>query len=101
MLGKRVIARMIGVCSRVVRIEGIYQDGDAVVVRMRPRARVASLCPHCWAVCPRYDRGRDRPRRWRALDSGLVPTYVEASVPRVSCEQCGVVTAAVPWALPT
>lgn len=102
MLGKRVIARMIGVLPRLVRVAGTYQDQDAqgpvVVIRMRPRAHVRFLCPHCWAVCPGYDRGRGSVRRWRALDSGLLRTYVEAQVPRVWCLEHGVVTAAVPWA---
>jgi transposase len=93
---------MIGVLPGLVRVEGTYQDEDAqgpvVVIRMRPRAHVRFLCPHCWAVCPGYDRGRPQVRRWRALDSGLLRTYVEAHVPRVSCIEHGVVTAAVPWA---
>ena len=96
MLGKRVIARMIGVPYRLVRVGAAYEDGDDLVVQLRARPPVARLCPHCWAVCPGYDRGRVR--RWRALDHGRVKVFVEATVPRVSCLEHGVVTAAVPWA---
>ena len=96
MLGKRVIARMIGVQSRLVRVEDVREDGDVIVVDMRPRAHMARLCPHCWASCPRYDKGRVR--RWRAMDWARVQVFVQAQVPRVSCVEHGVVTAAVPWA---
>lgn len=37
-------------------------------------------------------------RRWRLLDLGAVPAYLEAAAPRVRCPRHGVVVAAVPWA---
>lgn len=96
MLGKRVIARVIGVQSHLVRVQDVSEDGDVIVVELRPRAHMAALCPHCWARCTRYDRGGVR--RWRATDAGRVQVFVQASVPRLSCPEHGVVTAAVPWA---
>jgi len=42
-----------------------------------------------------YDR---RVRRWRHLDTCQYVTILEADVPRVSCAEHGVVTAAVPRA---
>jgi len=36
------------------------------------------------AQVPGYDRGEGR-RRWRALDLGTVPTWLEADAPRVNC----------------
>jgi transposase len=44
-----------------------------------------------------HDRGEGR-RRWRALDLGTVPTWLEADAPRVNCPEHGVVVASVPWA---
>jgi transposase len=83
-----------------VRVLGVAEerDGDRVVmvVQLRPRAWHAQRCPHCQVRRPGYDAGRVR--RWRALDAGRVRVFVESQVPRVSCPQHGVVTAAVPWA---
>ena len=73
------------------------QDGGAVVVAVRPKARERDRCPHCRRRCPGYDWGQGR-RRWRALDLGTTFAYLEAWAPRVSCREHGVVVAAVPWA---
>src|SRR5690606_22817775 len=54
-------------------------------------------CPKCGQVCPGYDR---RPRRWRHLDTCQLKTVLEADVPRVECNEHGVVTVSVPWAEP-
>jgi len=43
----------------------------------------------------RYDQGEGR-RRWRGLDLGTIPVWLEADAPRVDCPWHGVV--AVPWA---
>ncbi|MGH3615681.1 MAG: transposase family protein [Pseudonocardia sp.] len=39
-----------------------------------------------------------QPRRWRGLDLGTTPVYLQATTRRVSCPTHGVVVAAVPWA---
>jgi transposase len=52
-------------------------------------------CPKCGQVCPGYDR---RPRRWRHLDTCQLKTVLVADVPRVKCNEHGVVTVDVPWA---
>lgn len=54
-------------------------------------------CPHCGRASPGYDR---RVRRWRHLDTCQYVTILEAEVPRLSCPEHGVVTAAIPWAEP-
>ncbi len=100
MLSRRLIARILGVDARLVRVVSVAEerDGDraVMVVQLRPRAWHAQRCPHCQVRRPRYDPGRVR--RWRALDAGRVQVFVECQVPRISCPQHGVVTAAVPWA---
>lgn len=37
-------------------------------------------------------------RRWRALDLGSVPVWLEADAPRVDCFEHGVTVGQVPWA---
>ena len=95
MRGIRVWARLLGLARAVV--EGVFLDGDAVVVCVRPRAREQGRCPICRRRCPGYDWGDGR-RRWRAMDLGTTFAYVEAEAPRVECRRHGVIVAGVPWA---
>jgi len=53
-------------------------------------------CPCCGAAeCRVYDA---RPLTWRHLDFWEHTTYLNARVPRVRCDACGVKKARVPWA---
>ena len=81
-------------------IEGVDFDevGEAVIVMVRPRAKVSSRCGVCGGKAPGYDQGDGRPRRWRGLDLGSTMVFLEATVPRVACPTHGVTTAGVPWA---
>jgi len=55
-------------------------------------------CPVCGkAGCKAYDT---QERTWRHLDFFQHETYLHAFVPRVSCPDCGIKTADVPWARP-
>jgi transposase len=83
-------------CHRAV-IEDVYLEQEALIVKVRPKARERRRCPHCGRRCPGYDRGEGS-RRWRALDFGTTLVYLEAAAPRVACRRHGVVVAAVPWA---
>lgn len=80
-------------------IEGVDFDAerDRLVVSVRPDARRRGRCGRCRLPARGYDAGRGR-RRWRALDLGTIPTWVEADAPRVNCRIHGVVVAHVPWA---
>lgn len=71
----------------------------ALIVRVRPMKRRRLRCPECLKGCPGYDRG-DGLRRWRSLDLGTIPVYLEAEAPRVKCRTHGVRVAQVPWARP-
>jgi len=53
------------------------------------------LCPECGVVGKLHDH---RIRRWRHLDSCNHKTMIEASVPRIRCEEHGVKQLAVSWA---
>lgn len=68
-----------------------------LVVNVSLAEGVQLSCPHCGRASPGYDR---RVRRWRHLDTCQYVTILEAEVPRLSCAEHGVVTAAVPWAEP-
>jgi transposase len=94
---KSVWERACGLTETVV--EGVEFDGsaDAIVVSVRPVARVRGRCGQCRRRSPRYDAGEGR-RRWRALDLGTTRVFLEARAPRVRCREHGVIVAAVPWA---
>ena len=90
-----VIKRLLGV-ERTV-IENVEFGAEGLVVHARVWARERYRCAYCGRCCSRYDRGRGR-RRWRALDFGSTPVFIEADVQRVKCPQHGVVIARFPWA---
>ena len=90
-------ARMLGLSKAVV--EGVEFDEveQTIVVSVRPRKATKRRCGRCGKRCPGYDQGSGR-RRWRALDLGTIPTFLEAESPRVLCAEHGVVAAQVSWA---
>ncbi|MFD9668686.1 transposase family protein, partial [Rhodococcus sp. NPDC059968] len=97
MRNNRIWAGILGVENTVVEAVEFDDELACVVVSVRPAARVGSRCGMCRRRCPGYDGGAGR-RRWRALDAGLTTVIIEASAPRVSCREHGVVVAHVPWA---
>jgi len=82
-----------------VELETDGRGGELLVARVRVKAGAARRCSRCRRRCPGYDTSRD-PRRWRGLDVGTTPVYLQATTSRVSCREHGVVVAAVPWARP-
>ena len=89
-----------GVEHTVVESVGLEPDGrggEQLIARVRPKAGVASRCSRCGRRCPGYDVSKE-PRRWRGLDMGTTPVFLQATTRRVSCPSHGVVVAAVPWA---
>jgi len=56
------------------------------------------VCPNCGAAdCPAYDTERTS---WRHLNFFQHQAYINARVPRVRCDECGIRKAHVPWARP-
>ena len=98
MRNARLWARVLGVehCA-VIESVGEDVDADAIVVSVRPTKGNRHRCGNCQRRSPRYDGGEGR-RRWRSLDAGTLPVWIEADAPRVSCRDHGVTVAAVPWA---
>ena len=97
----RVWRRLLGVEHTVIEDVELEGDGagEVLVARVRPTRSRRGRCSRCGRRCRGYDRGDGR-RRWRTLDVGTVPAYLESDAPRVACPAHGVVVAAVPWARP-
>ena len=67
-----------------------------IEIDFAPGSRFA--CPTCGAAdCPAYDTER---MTWRHLNFFQHQAYLNARMPRVRCDRCGVKTANVPWARP-
>lgn len=80
-------------------IESVEYDEDlqAVIAGVRSARRGRARCGVCQRRCPAYDRGEGH-RRWRGLDLGMIPVWLEGPAPRVDCREHGPTVAAVPWA---
>jgi transposase len=88
---------LLGVEKTVIESVVFDEDIEAVIVSVRPTTRARGRCGVCLRRCPGYDLGEGR-RRWRGLDLGTIPLWLEAGAPRVRCREHGVVVAHVPWA---
>ena len=73
----RLWKSLLGLRRTVIEAVGLEDDGETLVVSVRPRAGERDRCPHCRRRCPGYDQGEGR-RRWRALDLGTSYCYLEA-----------------------
>ena len=73
----------------------VKEEEVLVSVAARPESRLP--CPSCGKPCAGYDTRR---RTWRHLDTCQFKTFVVADVPRIKCEEHGVVQIEVPWADP-
>lgn len=97
MQNARVWQQVLGLERTVIESVTFDEDLGAVVASVRPRKGATRRCGRCGLRGPWYDRGQGR-RRWRALDLGTVPVWLEAEAPRVSCRVHGPTVAQVPWA---
>ena len=81
-------------------VVGARFDAEArrldIDIDFAPGSRFA--CPTCGAAdCPAYDSEQ---MTWRHLNFFQHQAYLNARVPRVRCEKCGVKKIAAPWARP-
>ena len=98
MRDKDLYAQILGI-KRPWQVSGVdlnVPEGE-VTVQVEQEEGVRSCCPTCGKESPGYD---SRTRRWRHLDTCQYKTILVAEVPRVKCEEHGVVTVSVPWAEP-
>lgn len=98
MRDKDLYAQILGIKSpwQVTDVDLKVPEGE-VTVHVEQEEGVRSCCPSCGKESPGYD---SRTRRWRHLDTCQYKTILVADVPRVKCEEHGVVTVSVPWAEP-
>jgi transposase len=89
--------RVLGLSDTTVEDVCFDEDAGALVVSVRPHRRVQRRCGRCGQRGPLYDRGEGR-RRWRGLDLGTIPVWLEADAPRVSCRVHGPTVVQFPWA---
>ena len=78
----------------VDRVE-LRESEQVVHVWVTARAGTRFVCPACGEAGPIYDHGE---RSWRHLDTCQLSTHLHARIPRVKCEEHGVVQVSVPWA---
>ena len=98
MRDKDLYAQILGIKSpwQVSSVELNAVQGE-VTVEVARESGSKLCCPTCGKESPGYDSRR---RRWRHLDTCQYKTILVADVPRVKCEDHGVVTVSVPWAEP-
>ena len=89
--------KLLGVERTVIEQVVFDEETGAVVASVRPRKGATRRCGICARRCAWEDKGEGR-RRWRTLDLGSVPAYLEAEAPRVRCPEHGIVVVAFPWA---
>jgi transposase len=88
---------VLGVEKTVVEELDFDPVEQVLVAHVRPKRHASRRCGLCRQRSSRYDHGEGR-RRWRGLDLGTVPVWLEVEAPRVRCVTHGVTVAAVPWA---
>ena len=75
------------------------QGEPTLVVHVHVRRKDRWRCPVCGRKCNVHDYVCAE-AFWRSMDFGPVAVRIGATVPRVTCPEHGVATAAVPWAKP-
>ena len=95
---KTLFAKALGLGGgwKVVR-DQIDVEGKQLRLGLDFEAGSLFACPQCGEYCPVHDTSK---KSWRHLDFWQYRTELSARVPRVSCEEHGVLQAEVPWARP-
>ena len=73
-------------------------DGQAILLAVRPRKRSAAICSKCHQAAPGYDQSRT-PRNFEFIGIWGYLVFLVYYMRRVNCPQCGVVTEEVPWGM--
>jgi transposase len=94
---KELYSKILGIESpwKVTDIELDQRDREVRVHLASEEDRPP--CPECGKSCPGYDSRR---RRWRHLDTCQYRTILVADVPRIECQEHGVMQVRVPWGEP-
>jgi len=99
MQDRTLYARLLGIEEpwHVTDVTLRLDEEQAVVVSVEMGPGTALRGPKCQSPSPRYD---SRERRWRHLDTMQYRTVLVAEIPRVECEEHGVLQITVPWSDP-
>ncbi len=99
MQDRTLYARLLGIEDpwRVTDVTLRLDEAREVVVSVELYPGATLHCPKCEGRGSRYD---SRERRWRHLDTMQYRTILVADVPRVQCDEHGVVQVTVPWSDP-
>lgn len=81
----------------VQRVE-LSVNPQRVDIWVEHRPGVKWACPHCGKELATHDHVAER--TWRHLDTCQFQTHLHARIPRVKCQEHGVVQTRVPWAEP-
>ncbi len=80
------------------KVADVALDNEEKEVTILVKAQGRTFpCPRCGRKCSRYDH---KARKWRHLDTCQYKTTLKAEIPRVECEEHGVLQIKVPWAEP-
>ena len=79
---------LLGVEKTVVEDVEFDENEQVLVAHVRPRQHAAVAAADAGGGAGGYDRGEGR-RRWRGLDLGTIPVWLEADAPRVNCPSTG------------
>lgn len=92
---RKLYEQILGISSpwHVERVELKLEQGQVLVTVEGSDA--VQRCPECERRSVRYDSSE---RRWRHLDTCQYQTILIATVPRVKCDEHGVLQVRVPWA---
>lgn len=98
MRDRELYGRILGLTApwSVTSVELKPEQGEVLVFVTREETP-ALRCPECDRKCSRYDT---RQRRWRHLDTCQYRTFLVGEIPRILCEEHGVLQIGVPWADP-
>lgn len=76
-------------------IEPRIEDKE-IIVRIAYPSGMKGKCPKCGKECIQYDHPRTR--QWRHLDTMQFKTLLECAIPRIQCEEHGVLKIEPCWA---
>ena len=74
------------------------EEGQTILIPVRPRRGSAAICSGCHQPAPGYDHSRT-PRRFEFISFWGYLVLLVYCMRRVNCKQCGVVVEQVPWGM--
>jgi len=74
------------------------EDGQAILIEVRPRKRSARICSGCHQPAPGYDQS-PTPRLFEFIGFWGYLVFLVYCMRRVDCKQCGIVVEEVPWGM--